>query len=153
MTLRDIALYVFAVSLAPFSLAVEALFAIDGVVLTFLSMIISPAPTLTFRRAADLLIGMVTRAFKFLLAIWTDPHAHRSSELTRTAGVAWQINQSTHSFTGAGPRVRLDMKLEIEMRSLILFRFVLEEKKRFVLMEKVKSEVFLTDFCEKNPLI
>jgi len=28
------------------------------------------------------------------------------------------------------------MKLEIEMRSLILFRFVLEEKKRFVLMKK-----------------
>jgi hypothetical protein len=31
------------------------------------------------------------------------------------------------------------MKLEIEMRSLILFRFVLEEEKRFVLMEKSKK--------------
>ena len=60
--------------------------------------------------------------------------------------------QSTYSFTRAGTRVRLDMKLEIEMRSLILFRFVLEEKKRFVLMEKVKSEVFLTDVCEKTLL-
>jgi len=86
------------------------------------------------------------------LAIQAHLHAHISSELTRTAGVAWQINNPHTVSLAQGARVRLDMKLEIEMRSLILFRFVLEEKKRFVLMEKVKSEVFLTDVCEKTLL-
>jgi len=56
-------------------LAIEALLAIHGVVFEFLSMIVGAAPALTILRATDLLIGMVTRALKFLLAIRADLYA------------------------------------------------------------------------------
>ena len=48
-------------------------------------------------------------------------------------------HQYTQSFAHVGHQVSVHMKLEIGMRSLILFKFVLEEKKRFVLMEKSKK--------------
>jgi hypothetical protein len=70
-------------------LAIEALLAIDGIVLDFLSMIVGPAPTLTFLGTADLLIGMVARALKFLVAVRADLYGHSPSGLTLTAGAAW----------------------------------------------------------------
>jgi hypothetical protein len=79
-------------------LAIEALLAIDGIVLQFLSMIVGPAPTLTFLRTADLLIGMVPRTLEFLVAIRADLYGHSSSELTLTAGVAWSpVHTEIHS--------------------------------------------------------
>jgi hypothetical protein len=45
-------------------------------------------------------------------------------------------NQSTQSFTQVGHQVSVHMKLKIGMRSVILFRFVQEERKDLCADEK-----------------